>query len=228
MKITFLGHSGYMIEEGSTALIFDYYTGQLPKLSDTAKLYVFASHVHPDHFNRKIFEWEKMYPDIQYVLSDDIKTEGPQGKVVYIGAEKEIMLDGLRIRTLRSTDEGVAFFVYLRDKVIYHAGDLNWWHWEEEEEDYNSTMRRRYQREIGKLEGERIDVAFLPLDPRQKDQYCWGFDYFMRHTDTKCAFPMHMWKQYDICRKLLEDPVSKPYRDKVVQVKNTLQVFEIA
>ena len=146
--------------------------------------------------------------EIQYVLSDDIKTEGPQGKVVYIGAEKEIMLDGLRIRTLRSTDEGVAFFVYLRDKVIYHAGDLNWWHWEEEEEDYNSTMQRRYQREIGKLEGERIDVAFLPLDPRQKDQYCWGFVIRIQNARFRCIcgssmiFAGNYWRIR--CRSLTE------------------------
>ena len=127
MKITFLGHSGYMIEEGSTALIFDYYTGQLPKLSDMAKLYVFASHVHPDHFNRKIFEWEKMYPDIQYVLSDDIKTEGPQGKVVYIGAEKEIMLDGLRISVRSGSWRGKGlmsrFCRWTRGRRISTAGD---------------------------------------------------------------------------------------------------------
>ena len=39
---------------------------------------------------------------------------------------------GAEIRTLRSTDEGVAFVVHYAGKTIYHAGDLNWWHWEGE------------------------------------------------------------------------------------------------
>lgn len=227
MKITYLGHSGYMIEEDKTVLIFDYYKGRLPRLPEGSKIYVFASHAHPDHFNRRIFGWEKMHPDIRYILSDDIEDHGPEEKTIYIGQREELREDRLHIRTFRSTDEGVAFLVYLQDKVIYHAGDLNWWHWEEEGEAYNEMMRRKFQHEVGTLEGEKIDAAFLPLDPRQEEQYHWGFDYFMRHTDTKYAFPMHMWDQYEICDRLLLDPVSEPYRDHIMKVTEPLQVFEI-
>lgn len=225
MKITFLAHSGYVVEESDTALVFDYYRGTLPEFPEGMKLYVFASHVHYDHFRKNIFAWEKRYPDIHYILSDDIEAKGPSGKCTYIGADQEICLDGLRIGTLCSTDEGVAFIVRLGDKVVYHAGDLNWWHWEEESEAYNENMRRRFHHEIGKLENEKVDVAFLPLDPRQEEQYAWGFDYFMRHVRTEYAFPMHMWRQYEICEKLLSDPVSEPYRDRVMCVKERQQVF---
>lgn len=225
MKVTYLAHSGYVAEDADTALIFDYYKGTLPEFPEGMKLYVFASHVHHDHFQKKIFEWEKKYPDIYYILSDDIEVRGPAGKCTCIGPDQEICLGKIRIRTLRSTDEGVAFIVCLKDKVIYHAGDLNWWHWEEEGEAYNEMMRRRYQHEIGKLEGETVDVAFLPLDPRQGEQYAWGFDHFMRHTRTRYAFPMHMWRQHEICEKLLGDPVSEPYRDKIMPVKDFQQVF---
>lgn len=227
MRVTYLNHSGYMVEIDGRILIFDYYKGRLPEIKEESKVYVFASHAHPDHFNRKIFGWEKLYPDIRYILSDDIKDKGPEGKTIFVGPGEDIVLEGLRIRTLRSTDEGVAFFLNLKDQVIYHAGDLNWWHWKEEEDAYNEMMRRGYQREIGKIRDERIDAAFLPLDPRQEEQYCLGFDYFMRHTDTKHAFPMHMWNQYDICGRLLKDPVSEPYRDKVARVTESLQAFEI-
>ncbi len=227
MKVTYLEHSGYVVEEGDTALIFDYYRGSLPEFPEGMRLYVFASHVHYDHFKKKIFEWAGKYPDIHYILSDDIEERGPVGKCTYIGPDQEICLEGLRIRTLRSTDEGVAFVVYAGDKVIYHAGDLNWWHWEEEGEAYNEMMRRRYQHEIGKLEGEKIDAAFLPLDPRQEEQYAWGFDYFMRHTRAEYAFPMHMWRKYEICGKLLDDPVSEPYRARIMYVKERQQVFEL-
>lgn len=227
MKVTYLSHSGYMVEIGGSVLIFDYYKGKLPKIREESKIYVFVSHVHPDHFNRKIFGWDKIYPNIRYILSDDVKEKGPEGKTISIGPGKEIAWEGLRIRTLRSTDEGVAFLVSLQEQTIYHAGDLNWWHWEEEGKVYNEMMSRRYQHEVGRIKGERIDAAFLPLDPRQEEQYCLGFDYFMRHTDTRHAFPMHMWDQYDICNRLLKDPVSEPYRDRVRRVKETLQIFEI-
>ncbi|MCI9614631.1 MAG: MBL fold metallo-hydrolase [Dorea sp.] len=225
MKVTYLAHSGFVAEDGDTALIFDYYRGTLPEFAEGTTLYVFSSHVHYDHFQKRIFEWEKQYSDIHYILSEDIEGRGRADRCRYVKADEEICLGKIRVRTLRSTDEGVAFIVYLKDKVIYHAGDLNWWHWEEEGEVYNEMMRRRYQHEIGKIEGVKIDAAFLPLDPRQEEQYAWGFDYFMRHTQTTHAFPMHMWRKYETCEKLLNDPVSEPYRDKVMRVKERQQVF---
>ncbi len=234
MKVTYIGHSGYMVEAGDVVLIFDYYHGKMPEVSPTAKVYVFASHVHPDHFNKKIFEWEKKYSNIRYILSDDIKAKGPEEKVTYVGPWQELEFEEIKVRTLRSTDEGVAFLVRCipegtkgREKVIYHAGDLNWWHWVEEGETYNEMMRQRYQREIRKMEGINVDVAFLTLDPRQEEQYLWGFDYFMRHIDTKCAFPMHMWNHYETCDRLYQDPLSEPYRNKVMRIREDLQVFEI-
>lgn len=227
MKITFLGHSGYVVEERDKVLIFDFYEGTLPEFSKQAKVYVFASHIHYDHFNKQIFEWEKWHPDIHYILSDDIKAGGPEGKCTYIGPCDMIQIDGMEIQTLRSTDEGVAFLVKLWDQRVYHGGDLNWWHWEEESKAYNKMMCRKYQHEIGKLKEEPIDAAFLPLDPRQEEQYAWGFDYFMRHTQTRHAFPMHMWGQYEICDKLLASPVSEPYRERFMRVDAPGQEFLI-
>ena len=64
MKITYLEHSGYMAEVEGRILVFDYYKGTLPKLPEKAKIYVFASHVHSDHFNKQIFDWQGRYTDI--------------------------------------------------------------------------------------------------------------------------------------------------------------------
>ena len=35
-------------------------------------------------------------------------------------------------------------------------------------------MAQQYPREIGKLRGEKIDAAFIPLDPRQEEMFFWG------------------------------------------------------
>ena len=50
------------------------------------------------------------------------------------------------------------------------------------------TIYKRF-REIDKLKDIVIDIAFVPLDPRQENQYAWGMDYFMKHTHTKYVFP---------------------------------------
>ena len=231
MKITYLDHSGFAVDLGDKLLIFDYYRGELPAGTSDRKLYVFSSHAHYDHFQKKIFTWSRDR-DVTYILSKDIRKNAaaknaPGEGVYYLAPRQELTLDGLSVRTLRSTDAGVAFLVETEGKTIYHAGDLNWWHWEEESRVYNEMMKRNYRYEISKIEGQAIDVAFVPLDPRQEEQYYWGMDYFMKHTDTKVVFPMHMWGHYEVWERLMENPEASSYRDKVMRITKAPQEFEI-
>jgi hypothetical protein len=62
-------------------------------------------------------------------------------------------------------------------KVIYHAGDLNWWHWNGEPDEDNVYYKETFLKEMKYLEGKEIDVAFMLLDPRQEDKYCLGMNY---------------------------------------------------
>lgn len=235
MKITYIEHSGFAVEYGRNVFVFDYYRGELPEFAETQNLYVFASHAHFDHFNRDIFRWNSKYPNITYILSDDIKetvrfsdlTKISTGKIVYMGPGEEHTVDGIKIKTLRSTDEGVAFFVSAGDKIIYHAGDLNWWHWEEESETYNLFMRRRYQKEVSKIANRKIDIAFVPVDPRLGKEYYWGIDWFMNHTDTACAFPMHMQGAYELWDNLMQEPGTEDYRERVRRIEKAGQTFEL-
>ena len=228
MKITYLDHSGFAVEYKKYVLIFDWYKGKLPEFDSEKEIYVFSSHSHYDHFDRKIFELENIYPNIRYVLSADITEKPVPSKVWFVIADKEYRIGNLKVQTLHSTDAGVAFLVYVDDRIIYHAGDLNWWHWEEEESEYyNEQMRMDYQKEIHKLKNIRIDVAFVPLDPRQEEQYYWGLDYFMKHTDTELVFPMHMWGHYEVYEKLMNNPQAESYKEHVMHVKVPGQVFEL-
>lgn len=225
MTVTYLYHSGFTVEFEDIMLIFDYYKGELPETAKGKKLYVFSSHSHKDHFQEKIFEWFKEY-DATYILSSDICESGQRERTIKVDAREEIQVDELQIKTLLSTDEGVAFFVCLRGVTIYHAGDLNWWHWKEESPEYNENMENDYKKEIALIEGEHIDLAFLPLDPRQEQAYGWGLDYFVRHTDTKKIFPMHLWGSYKTISKFLNDSMSEGYRDKIIKIEKRGQRFE--
>lgn len=221
MKVTYIQHSGFMVECEESVLVFDYYRGMLPPVSKDKSFYVFASHSHGDHFQQEIFDWEKDYPRIHYILSDDIQAETAANRL-FLGPDEECGLGDLRIKTLRSTDEGVAFFVSVQDggqiRNIYHAGDLNWWHWEEESAAYNREMEQNFKKALLPMEGAQIDVAFLPADPRLEDAYYLGFDWFMRHTDTKRAYPMHLWRRYGVIDKLRSQPEAKDYRDRIVRL----------
>lgn len=225
-KVTYLCHSGFLIETEDAYFLFDYYKGELPEMDRAKKLFVFASHAHYDHFRKSIFCLREQFPQAVYILSDDIKTDETE-QVWFVGADQQIEINDCQIRTLCSTDEGVAFLLCYQGKKFYHAGDLNWWHWEEEGEIYNTMMKKQYQRAIDKIQGEQIDVAFVPVDPRLEKQYCWGLDYFMRHTDTKVVFPMHFWRDYRVFEWLKEEPCVKEYADRIQEITQEGQQFVV-
>lgn len=221
MKVTYLYHSGFCVELEDNILIFDYYKGDLPILSKNKNIFVFASHRHPDHYNKEIFSWTQEYPQMLFILSHDIKPDGeaPLERIFFAKKNQcygDVFQD-IEILTLTSTDEGVAFAVTLEGKSIYHAGDLNWWHWEGESKGYNRNMEVNYKREVDKLAGRHFDAAFLPLDPRLQKSYDLGMKYFMEKTDCDIIYPMHMWEQYEVIHKLLgELPLEKSGKIQVI------------
>ncbi len=231
MKITYIYHSCFLVEFDHCVLLFDYFKGELPKISEEKTLYVFASHKHGDHFDHKIFQLALQYPNIQFILSNDIKMnekymervgieKAAWDKILYIKKNMTYQLDDqITIETLKSTDVGVAFIVTIEGRCIYHAGDLNWWTWNGETNEEYEKMTNAFQKEIGRIENRHFDVAFLPLDPRQEDKFYLGFDYFMQHTRTDWAIPMHYWEQPEIIDKLIQMPESKEYRNRMIKLQ---------
>ena len=124
------------------------------------------------------------HPDVHYVLSSDVslpRDSQVSGTAIHVDPEKEYELaDGtgrpIRLTTLTSTDEGVAFLLDYLGKRIYHAGDLNHWVWKGEPEEYNKAMTQAFREQMDRLEGLVIDLAFAPLDPRQEEYYYLGLE----------------------------------------------------
>ena len=218
MVVTYIEHSGFSVELPECTLLFDYYLGKLPEFPKVHPLIVFASHVHGDHFQKKIFQLREQYQEVYFVLSDDIPKKYDAPDVIWVSSDVKVTVAGCEITCLKSTDEGVAFLVKCGEKTVYHAGDLNWWHWDEESATYNDEMKQNYQREVDKLEGRKIDAAFVPVDPRLEDAYFWGIDYFMRKTDTKVVFPMHFWGKYETIDCLIRQKETEDYRDRIAEI----------
>lgn len=227
VKITYIYHSCYVVEMEDRYLLFDYCKGVLPEFDSNKPVYVFVSHRHEDHYQPMIFEWRNSISKIKYVLSDDI--DAPIAKDCRRMKPDEVLkLDDMKIETFFSSDEGVAFLIQVNGISIYHAGDLNWWHWEEENtREENEEAKALFERGMHKLKGRHIDVAFLVLDPRQQHQFYYGFDAFMTQTQTSHAFPMHMWGNYTIVEKLKRLPQSAGYRDAIMDVEKENQQFTI-
>ncbi len=209
MKVTYLKHSGFMVESRNYIYLFDYIGGNIDKaIKSDKKIYVMVSHVHDDHFSKIIFDIATKHNNVTYVLSYDvvkkIKKNAVLSKmveqlnIIRVQAHEKYKIDDIVVETLKSTDEGVAFIVSEKDGTIYHAGDLNWWHWDGEPKSWNRNMEVNFKREIDSMKGRKIDIAFVPLDPRQEEAYYMGMDYFKKNVGANEIYPMHFGGEPEI------------------------------
>lgn len=226
-KITYLFHSGFLVECSRCYYLFDYYRGTLPTLKPDKPILVFASHSHPDHYNPKIFEIlaQKNMTQVSAIfpkeLSKKIAAKKGNSKmappenvtVITITFHKQYELPcDTRLDTFQSTDIGVAFCLTCPDGILYHGGDLNDWVRSEQTEQYNKQMTGSYRHEINLLAASlesaatnTIDAAFLPLDPLLKENYSRGMLYFLKKIPVKKIYPMHYWGEPETIEKFLQE-----------------------
>ncbi len=241
MKVTYVYHSCFVIEFENVVFVFDYFQGEIPAFDKSKEVIFFASHKHHDHFSMEIFKAIEKYDKVTFVLSSDISLscnymlrhgygEGIMSHIIKVGKNQSVTLTvankELKVETLTSTDQGVAFLLQYEDKTIYHAGDLNWWAWPGETKEYNIDMELKYKHEINKLKDKEINIAMVVLDPRQEELYWQGFDYFMRTTNTLQVFPMHCWEDYRIIDSMVQRRESESYRNQMIIITEEGQTFD--
>jgi len=243
MKITYIGHSGFLIEWAASYWLFDYYKGIIPEMDSMKKVFVFASHHHKDHFNPEIFTLLDPYHDIQYVLSSDIKPaedhfrkagipDAAADRIVFVEPSEEYVFydanqDRIDLKTLKSTDCGVAFLLRYQEKTIYHAGDLNLWVWKEESKQNNNNMTALFNKEMSVLKDIPIDIAFAPLDPRQEEWYYMGMESLLNTAKVKYVFPMHFWRKASIIRQFKQERGMNLNHAEVMDVHQAGQEWEM-
>lgn len=231
IKVTYIYHSGFLVETENRYLLFDYWRGTIPEMDYKKELYVFASHAHRDHYSKEIFKLEHRCETVQYILSSDVKESSRSWAkaehVHFIAPHQKLEADGICVETFLSTDEGVAFLVEADGHTIYHAGDLHWWHWPGEPEEENEWHRKAFQKEMEMLAGKKIDCAFVVLDPRQEEAGEWGMDYFRKTVGSRYIFPMHCWNEYDMIREYKEKNDRKNIYGQIVEIKAPGQEYKI-
>lgn len=221
MKVTFIGHSGFLVETASSYFLFDYFKGDIPVLDKGKPLVAFVSHNHRDHYNPVIYDLFRDHPWVHYVLDKDcgikwkIRECAAQGsdlaaKLTRVRKNQEyelVMPEGksLHITTYRSTDAGVAYLLNYAGLSIYHAGDLGHWIWEDKPEEYNHRMAERYRCEMAKMKGMSVDVAFVPLDPRLLTDTPVSLEVFLENVRAGKVFPMHLWEKFSVIRRFVKE-----------------------
>lgn len=236
MKITFLAHSGFLVELDSVCLLLDWWKGDLPALPGKPLL-CFASHRHPDHFDPRIFALHDGARQVRFLLGKDIRLSdrnrekwGLSGETAELcltlgGGRTAEPLPGVTVETFPSTDEGVAFLVTAEGRSIFHAGDLNWWHWEGEDPSWNLNMAMNFKKYTDPLRGRRIDLAMLPLDPRLGRDGFRGPLRFLELMEIERVLPMHQWEDYGFTARFLEE--YPQFAAKFLPVERQGQTWEI-
>lgn len=199
VNLYFLHHSGFMLELETMILVFDYYLDPLKRLEDRLEktdkpVYFFVSHVHGDHFNRAIRKFEKrasgyfLHRDCHLALADEsLLHEMDVGETVNEGP--------LSVHMYGSTDAGGSYMVEAEGLTIFHAGDLNWWHWAGEGDSENREARDWFFRELSCIKEKEVDIAMLPVDARQQAAREWGVKAYLSHFSAGLLIPMHAFGQ---------------------------------
>jgi L-ascorbate metabolism protein UlaG (beta-lactamase superfamily) len=208
MELIYIFHSCFVVRGDKFDLLFDYYKDASDQpvnhLLHTScnPLYVFASHVHSDHFNPVIFDWKEQKKDIKYVLSDDILVKYPkyEENAVWLKKGETYHDKMISVQAFGSTDAGISFYVEAGGKKIFHAGDLNNWHWNEESTPQEIEIaEKQYADELADVSRivQTPDVAMFPIDPRLGKDYCKGALQFLEAVHPKILAPMHFMENFD-------------------------------
>ncbi len=164
MKLTYLGHSTVVVEEGPFKAIIDPFISGNPssklKLSDIKNLtHIFITHGHGDHIGDSV-ELAKINDALVITnaeISDYLSDKGIKIHAMHIGGRFKFdfgtvkmtpALHGSGIKTEKGMLYGGnpgGFLIEVNNKKIYHAGDTG------------LTMDMKL------LEPENIDVAMFPI-----------------------------------------------------------------
>ena len=207
MELVYLGHSGFAIKAKDYVVIVDYLEDKSCKLneifSNTEKVYVLVSHQHHDHFNSEIFNFVKYRNDITYILSSDIELNNIENlpKQIITLSKGESFEDGVFcVTAYGSTDVGVSFLMKIDGENVFHAGDLNNWHWEEESTiEEIEDAEKNYLSELNILAEnvQSLKLAMYPVDPRMEGDYARGARQFLERIKVEYFVPMHTWGMWE-------------------------------
>lgn len=213
MKVTYIYHSCYLLEFKDFMVVIDFFKDVIKEdenifwikdyvLSQDKELYVLSTHSHADHYNSEILSWKSEKNDIHYIFSKEIadSLRIDDNQIVFLDKLQKYNDYNLSVTAFGSTDVGASFLLDVEGKKIFHAGDLNNWHWKEEVPIPEATgYETCFLCEL-ELLAENVDQLFLvmfPIDPRLGKDYMLGAEQLLKRFSVDYLLPMHFGEDYD-------------------------------
>ena len=228
-NIWFLGHGSWAIKTKNHFMIFDYATNPsekapadsslasgyiLPKELKGEKVTVFATHSHGDHYNKNIFKWKEVIPDINYVLC--FNPPDATGDYTYIPIHGEKTVDGIKISTIRSTDLDGGYLIEVDGLVIFEPGDHT---------NGQNDLMKAFTDEIDWVaaKGLKIDIAFSAIrgcSLGQPPQVKLGVNYMLDKLQPNLFIPMHAGSTTEAYKLFADEITAVKPNQKVKAVVN--------
>lgn len=215
MTLTYIFHSGFVLEAEKCVLIFDYWMDPANVVRAILKkgksVYVFSSHFHEDHFTKKIFSWKEYSENITYILSKDIlrrRRARQEEADVWMGKGATWQDANIQVVAMGSNDSGVSWIVEVDGKKVFHSGDLNNWYAKflYDRENIPQKIISDEFGEIDPLKEEKMflgelkdiakytdefDIVMFPVDGRIGNGYTLGARQFIERFKVGLFVPMH-------------------------------------
>ena len=236
MKLTYIYHSCFALEADHCNILFDFYKDtdetngfvHNELLKSDKPLYVLSSHSHFDHFNPEILTWAKNRSNIHYVLSKDVKEEKSIdfADAIYLDKGEEHEDEKLYIKAFGSTDLGVSFYIRIEGKKIFHAGDLNNWHWmDESTKEWVKEAEDFYHRELNDIACDvpNLDLAMFPVDPKLGTDFFRGALEFISKIPCSILIPMHFGNSFSEIKPF--ENIVKPVNCRYIPLKEKRQTI---
>lgn len=195
MKLYYLEHSGFMIDAGRQCYIFDYWKDQaqvVKKAQQAGKeLWFFVTHWHGDHYSPAILAFNS--ETTRYVVHEDVPHQDmPASRTTVMAVGDTAVVANLTITMYGSTDEGGSYLIDTGKSKLFHAGDLNWWHWLGDTPENIDFARNFAKQEFDRVRGMQADLILFPVDARLEAAREWGAIELLHVVpQPKLFVPMH-------------------------------------
>ena len=162
------------------------------------EVYIFSSHRHGDHYSPELFSLEPS-SHIHYFSSFDIPLPRTDHEIHICTPEGWVSGGGIRVFSGPSSDEGVAFWVEVDDKVIYYSGDNAFWDWNKCR--VAEGYFKEYLQPFIDL-NKHVDVAFSVADPRCYETHYGGISDISTFLDIGLLVPIHNFGDFSHHEKM--------------------------
>lgn len=224
-KLWHLGHSAWAVKTQNHMMVFDYAPGPgevipedasldsgyvIPEQLKNENLYVFVSHQHGDHYSPECFEWAHVVARTHYVMGFD--PQRAQADYTTLGPRKEVDIEGVRVFTVQSTDQGVGFLIEVDGLVLFHAGD--------HASGTDETIQA-FRSEIDALKQRNvpIDIAFFPVvgcGIGDQAKIRSGIEYAVNTLAPEVIVPMHAGDQFGEYQAFAQYANQKNFKSKII------------